>query len=55
MVNIALILLATLFFLYTIAFLTVTPDRDYKNTSGWNVSLLSWSLFTLIVGYLIFR
>ena len=50
---IALLFVATLFFLYTFAFLKVTPDHDYKNTTEWNVALLSWFLFLLIVGYLI--
>ena len=55
MLNIALILLASFFFLYTFAFLTVTPDRDYKNTPGWNVAMFSWFLFMLIVGYFVFQ
>jgi len=55
MLNIALLLLASFFFLYYFAFLTVTPDRDYKNTPGWNVALSSYFLFLLIVGYLIFQ
>ena len=56
MVNIALLLLAAFFFFYTFAFLaTVASHKDEASTTGWMVALLSWFLFALIVGYLIFQ
>ena len=56
MVNIALLLLASFFSFYTFAFLaTVASHKDEASTTGWMVALLSWFLFALIVGYLIFK